>query len=294
MTHRDLYRPPARSAAGAGGLSATTGAPRAGMTPAKVLPFRRRAVKPARRRRSLLLALVRPFVTALVIVALPTGAGLWLVTSPSFRVAAIDVRGAERVPAAWVEARLSPALGESLLLLSLERAAAELAEHPWIAAFELAKELPDRLVVRLEERRPAAVVERDGTLYCVDGEGRLILPLTEVGGLTGKLLRVDGERGEAASIPRALAVRRELEQAHPAWGSALERVEVLGGGDFRLHTTELPFPLVVRSGQLEARLERLEALLPRIRDGFGELEAVDLRFARRIIIQPAVSEPRGT
>jgi hypothetical protein len=69
-------------------------------------------------------------------------------------------------------------------------------------------------------------------------------------------------------------------------------VDVLGEEDFRLHTRDLPFPLLARRADLVSKVHRFEALLPELGRRYTALGVVDLRFARRILVQPLVSEPK--
>jgi hypothetical protein len=100
----------------------------------------------------------------------------------------------------------------------------------------------------------------------------------------------------AEGVPGALSIRRELVRVQPLWGTGVTEVEVLSDEDFRLHTTALPFPLLVRAGDVEPKIRDLEALLPQLLDYYGELAVVDLRFRRRIIVEPKSprSSERGT
>ena len=88
------------------------------------------------------------------------------------------------------------------------------------------------------------------------------------------------------ALRRALDATAELRKANPDWAKSLTRVDVLGEEDLRLHTKDLPFPLLVRRADLAAKIHRFEALLPELGRRYTALEIVDLRFARRIIVQP--------
>lgn len=297
---------------------------RAGLTTGKVLPFRRRAVKPQRRSRSKAVRWLKPFATAVLVVGLPASALTWLVSSPRFRVAHLEIEGTDSGLVAWVRQRLGPFDGENLLVLPLSRVSRELGEHPWIEALEISKQLPDRLRVVIHERRPEALVDRGGRLFYADGSGRPIAPVAPGGtedpaapagtasadapseAATGPaeppagvsaagLLRVVGPAA-VEGVPGALSIRRELVRVQPQWGTGVTEVEVLSDEDFRLHTTALPFPLLVRAGDVEPKIRDLEALLPQLLDHYGELAAVDLRFRRRIIVEPKSprSSERGT
>ncbi|MFP5284167.1 MAG: hypothetical protein ACLGI9_00350, partial [Thermoanaerobaculia bacterium] len=63
----------------------------------------------------------------------------------------------------------------------------------------------------------------------------------------------------------------------------------LGEQDFRLHTGSLRFPLLVTRGQVGPKVKRLTELLPQLDRRYPAIRAVDLRFSRRIVVQPESS-----
>ena len=77
------------------------------------------------------------------------------------------------------------------------------------------------------------------------------------------------------------------------WHRGLSEIDILGRQDFKIFTTDLPFPLLVRGGTVEHKARRLKTLLPQIVDRYGPEAQVDLRFARRIIVQPGHREGRA-
>ena len=269
-------------------------APSGPPTGGRVLPFRRGAVKPRRRRRSLAAALARGFAGAVLMVGAPLAFAGWALTSPRFALTELDVTGSDRVPAAWVRAKLAPLVGRNLLLLPLSAVDRALAGHPWIGDLSVAKALPSRLVVAVTTRRPAALVVAGGETWYADAAGDPIAPL---GGepAPGLLLvaRPEGVEAAGGGVPLALALAAELAAAAPAWARELERIDVLSEDDARLYTAALPCPLLVRSGQIAARAGHLSALLPEVATRYPELTALDLRFARRIVVQPAEAAQQG-
>jgi len=276
------------------------GEPRARLSPTgppsggRVLPFRRAAVKPRRRRRSLVAALARGLAGALLVVGAPLALAGWALTSPLFALAEMEVTGSERVPAAWVRARLAPLVGRNLLLLPLSAVDRALAGHPWIGDLSVAKALPARLAVTVTQRQPAALIVAGGEPWYADAEGDPIAPLggEEAPGLL-LVTRPEGVEAAGGGVPLALAVAGELAAAAPAWARELERIDVLSEEDVRLHTAALPCPLLVRGGQIGARAGHLRALLPEVATRYPELAALDLRFARRIVVRPADGAEQG-
>jgi cell division protein FtsQ len=275
-----------------------TGESGAGLSGARVLDFKRRSDPPRRKRRNPLLVLLRPLTAALLLVALPGGLAAWVLTSPFFQLREVVVAGgSERVPADWVVGALAPLEGQNLVRLPLADIAAQLRNNPWIDTVELRKDLPGLLKVQVSERRPVALLESEGRLVYADAAGRPIVP---VGSLEearqAGLLEVRFSHpisGGGGGVASALAVAAELGRVRPDWAGALTRIEVLGEEDFRLHTGALRFPLLVSRGQVGPKIRRLEELLPELERRYPSIAAVDLRFSRRIVVQPAAPGAAG-
>jgi len=267
-------------------------------TGGRVLDFRRRQAPPRRRKRSFWLSLARPLTTAIALVALPGGLVAWVLTSSRFCLRDLAVEGTHRVSAAHVRRSLAPLRGENLVRLPLARVEALLASQPWIESVEIEKILPDRVRVAVRERRPVALlaapagsgIASSTARVWADAKGNAIAPVGP-GESTEGFLVID-LAGAAAPAPaamaKALAAAADLKQANPDWASSLTQVDVLGEEDLRLHTRDLPFPLLVRRADLVSKVHRLEALLPELGRRYTALQSVDLRFARRIIVQPAI------
>ncbi len=252
---------------------------------AKVLPFRRPTAAVKVRRRSLWMVLGRPFAHALLLVGAPLGVALWLLTAPTFGLESFEIDGARHVDASWVEAALAPLKGENLLRLPLDAVERAVVANPWVERVTIDKRLPDRLHLALDEREPVALLRETARLFYVDRAGRRIAPFDPARG-PGDLLLVSSAGPPGEPLAGAFEVERELAQAAPDWARSLSEVEVLGEGDFRLHLGALDFPLLVRTGTLAERIATLRRMLPELERRYGRLAFIDLRFDRRILLQP--------
>ena len=255
------------------------------------LPFRRRRFVSAHRRRSPWLVLLTPFLGAVVTVALVVAVVGWLRTTPSLRLTDVQVTGNHRVSADWVSSLLAPYRGRPVLWLQLEEIEQRLATHLWIESAELHKQLPNRLLVKLVERRPAALLRADDGLYYVERNGQLISAYDPAVG-AADLVLVSGRLDTPEHLAEALTVARRLAQLEPEWESGLSEIEIVGEADFRLFASFLPFSILVSADRLEEGVENLRRFAPQIVRRYSEVAAVDLRFSRQIIVQPAVS-PRS-
>ena len=262
--------------------------------------FRRAGAPPRRKRRNPFVALLKPLAVSLGLVAVPAGLVTWVVTSPRFDLKHVVEVGTPRVPAAVLREAMAPFQNENLVLLPLGSVEAAIRRNPWVDTVEIEKELPDRLRIEVTERRPVALLERGAGLVYADQEGRPIAPVGAGKELeAARLARLvvvsfsHPQLSASDGVEGALEVAGELGRVQPDWAAALSRIEVLGEQDFRLHTGALKFPLLVTRGQVGPKVERLKTLLPELDRRYPAIQAVDLRFSRRIVVQPGQSEDRS-
>lgn len=259
----------------------------------KVVPFRRRRFVARHRRRGSLSLLVRPFLVALGIVGLPLGMGQWVYSSPRFQVHNIELEGLDRVSGDWAEATLAGLKEKRLFDVSMTDVETLLAEHPWVASVEISKELPDRLRVRVRERQAVALLRNsDRRLEYLDTEGDPIMPFVAGQGPSDLPILSRAPAAQGLSTKPALALLSEIDRLRPDWSRGLSEVEMLNSEDFRLYTNAVPFPILVNSRRLETGIRQLERYLTDILVRYDGVRAVDLRFARQIVIQPA-SKPHS-
>ena len=253
-------------------------------------PFRRRRLVVPHRRRSRTQVLLQPFLLAVVLVGLPITLALWIYTSPQFLLGEVHIGTTEQVSTADVAEALGHLRGRHLLGLSLADVEGKLVANPWIKSATIRKELPNRLVVQIQERQPAALLRQGSELLYVDSEGFVIGVYDPAGEVDLLLLSEAG--GAQLNVAEALTVAADLVRLAPALSRGLSEIEALGLGDYKIHSEGLDFPILLRAGEVAAQIIKLEKLLPEIARRFSEVEAVDLRFSRQIVIQPA-GEPRS-
>ncbi|UCG11509.1 MAG: FtsQ-type POTRA domain-containing protein [Deltaproteobacteria bacterium] len=95
-----------------------------------------------------------------------------LLTSPVLRVARIQVSGCQHLdPQTVIEQAAIPS-GVNILVLDLNVISRRLTNHPWVARAVIGREIPDRIRIEIEERRPMALV-RGHQFFLVDAEGMI-------------------------------------------------------------------------------------------------------------------------
>jgi cell division protein FtsQ len=245
---------------------------------------------PGEARRRVLRGVALALPAVLAVAAL--GGAVWAtwrigVAGELLRIGAVRFEGLARVSETELR-ELSPVReGDHLFLSDLEGAEAALRRHPWIASVEVRRAFPPALVVSVQERRAAALVDLGG-LYLVDDRGQIFKRAAPGDGLDLPLLTGIGRedwvsrRDEVEPVlagalalldrwsERGLGRRAPVSEIHvdPDYG-----VTVYAGDDgmeVRLGTGDLP-----------QKLERLDRVLLALDAGKQRAEVVHLDNRRR-------------
>jgi cell division protein FtsQ len=93
-----------------------------------------------------------------------------LLSSPLLQVTRIQVNGCQQLePQAVIQQAEIPS-GVNILALDLDGVRKRLTQHPWIAAAMISREIPDRIRIEIEERKPVALV-KGHQFYLADQQG---------------------------------------------------------------------------------------------------------------------------
>lgn len=101
----------------------------------------------------------------------------YVLSDPAFRLRDVVVRGCREVTEQEVIAVASLSPGQNLFSISLKKIAHRIERNPWIKEVRVGRELPDRLIMEIEERIPLALVERNNRFKIVDQDGVLFKDL---------------------------------------------------------------------------------------------------------------------
>jgi len=202
-------------------------------------------------------------------------------------LAELEVHGTARVDTERVRAALELAPGTPLLDADLDAARARVQALGWVDDASVRRELPDRLVVTLDEHEPRALWLGAGGPALVAGGGEM-LPVPTENAAAGLPRLVGAEPPPAVEpILRHLAARPELF-------ARLERLEQVDGRRWRVWLdpgvrVELPPGDVTAALGRLARYHAAAGLLDRA------VAVVDLRVADRLVVTaaPLVREASG-
>ncbi|OPY15379.1 MAG: Cell division protein DivIB [Syntrophus sp. PtaB.Bin001] len=116
--------------------------------------------------RSILLIVMVMFTSVILIFAFN-----FAVNAPCFHVRETVVRGCRELTEKEVILLGAVKSSQSLLALNEDVIIRRIKANPWIKSVSLGRELPDRLVVQIQERSPIAVIKQDANLFLVDRDG---------------------------------------------------------------------------------------------------------------------------
>jgi cell division protein FtsQ len=157
----------------------------------------------------------RIFYGTLATVTFGAGA-LVVLSSPVVGVRYVDVEGNRYVDADRIAHVVDSLLGVSVLTADTAEARRQLEEDPWVARVRITTYFPDRVVIEVEERVPAAwFAGVDGSARVIDVAGHV---LAVVDGLPTDYARIEGTGpnlvpGATADPPFRAAV--QLSQSLP-------------------------------------------------------------------------------
>jgi cell division protein FtsQ len=229
----------------------------------------------------------RALAVGLLVLAVPAGAVPWLLTAPRFAVTGVDVEGTSRVPVERVRAAAAIPAGTNLWRIDPAAVIERVEAVPEVRRAEVVRRYPNRVTVRVEERRPFTLVHA-GRLHWVDEEGRVLRqareavvpPVPVVSGLD------EAELTSTAPGPRAreaIALIRVLLRSGSTLTAQISEIDMSRGEGPVLYTVD---GLEVRLGteDWDERLARLEGVLAEVgRDGQG-VRTIDLRFRNQVVL----------
>jgi cell division protein FtsQ len=213
-----------------------------------------------------------------------------LAASPLFVLQEVTVEVSGRPSPEEIRSMSGIRLGMNLLSLDTEAVSRRLETHRWIQHATVVKQLPDRVLIKVREREPVAVVEIQGDLYYLDREGTVLdrvrpgepLDFPMMTGL-GKDVR-DAHRWKGGrDVQQALSLLGALE-GFPALGSVSEiHLDRSEGLSFVLEG--FPSPVVVGWSDFSAKMRRFGGVFPSLASHSRSIERVDLRFSGQVVIR---------
>jgi cell division protein FtsQ len=212
----------------------------------------------------------------------------WILTTHRFAVASVEVRGVSRVAPDEILAVAAIPRGTNIFRLNTMGVIGRVESLPEIRRADVVRELPNRVVISVEERRPFTLVH-GGRLHWMDEEGRLLgaspeavaPPMPVISGLSAEEL-ASMRTSPGPKARAAIGVIRALLRSGNGLTAEISEIDMSRREGPVLYTVD---GVEVRLGteDWDERLSRLEGVLAQI--ATQDVRTVDLRFRDQVVFQ---------
>lgn len=202
------------------------------------------------------------------------------VQSSRFAVRSIEVEGAVHTPRASIAGVTQRYVGLNLFHIDIARVQRDLGTRGWVSRVDIEKKLPDTLRIKITERKPVALVRRNGELLYVDEEGVAFAAVSPRVGDDDLPLIMDAAGPE---LVRSVSLLRELRAKDKELYSRVSEIWPIPPRGFALYDRDLGAVVYANAEDLSAKYRSLYAVLQAERN--PKIEYADLRFADRIIVK---------
>ncbi|WP_343870516.1 cell division protein FtsQ/DivIB, partial [Caenispirillum bisanense] len=191
------------------------------------------------------------------------------------------VEGRNRTDGAAILAALNVQRGAPILDIDMQAAREALEALPWVSKAVVSRRLPDTLHVRIEERTPIALWQREDGQFMLTDAGGAAIPIHDVGAW-GHLPVIVGD-GAPAKATELFALLNTAPALAPRVKAATRRGDrrwdiLLDDFDTGI-TVKLPEYGAAQAWQRFAAMERRNGLLDH------DLAEIDLRQEDRVIVR---------
>jgi cell division protein FtsQ len=222
---------------------------------------------------------------ALVVVCAVIAGSWFLGRSSFFSLREVEVYGNKYLSEKEMAKMMGIQPGENLIELPSKEVAGMLLDSKWVKSVSLRKEYPGKLLVRIEEAVPQALLQVRDNVYFVDGEGNVLEKLKSAPVQFLPVIVSDSARN-----PNTFKEAVNLAGVIKERGLAAEkdRIEITGveKGPENLTMNIDGLTAKVGQGDYDEKLRRLFELSDEIRKRHISVKYIDLRFANSVIVKP--------
>lgn len=237
---------------------------------------------------------VLPVAAAILAVALVGAAGAavysWLGHSRIFSVQVIDVNPCDHVSRDEVSGILHGVSRGNIWTLSTPAIGRLLLDHPYVREVSVRKAFPDKLIVRVRERRPVAMINLD-SLYYVDERGEIFKRLTAydpkgypiVTGFAFEDLKAK-DPVSMRNLKRTIELLRFAESGVLRDNISEAHYDAQDG--YMLVTRDFGLRLKIGTTEFREAMRRVEEAMPKLASLGRDSGIVDLKTPGRIYVRP--------
>jgi cell division protein FtsQ len=204
-------------------------------------------------------------------------------SSSPFRIRTVEFSGNEHLTDEELRHISGLRGNESLLALPGRKVYEKLKESPWIQAAAVRKEYPSKLLIRISETEPLALLDMKGKMFIVDDKGRMLEELRDNSVPFLPVILSDPYTEKEAfreAVDLAKAVRT-MGMLHTS-----QRIEIIAHNRNEIAANLDGMYVKIGAGEYEDKLARLLEIGEEIRKRNMPVAYLDLRFAKKVVVKP--------
>ena len=235
-----------------------------------------------------------PIVAAVLAFLLLGAAGAaaysWLGRSAIFSVRVVDMNPCDHVSKDEISGMLKGGARGNIWSLSKEEIGRRILSHPFAREVAVRKAFPDKLIVRIEEREPVAMINLDA-LYYVDETGSIFKRLTAYDAKNLPILTGFSRGDLVAKDPVTIRnLKKTIDLLHHAEAGVLRRniseVHFDAQDGYTLVTRDFGLQLKIGTMEFSKAMQRVEEAMPKLASLGQSKGVVDLKTEGRIFVRP--------
>jgi cell division septal protein FtsQ len=240
------------------------------------------------------------FGSFLLIVVFILSVFVYAYTSEKFNLRHVTFQGCKELKPQELEAIIRRDFPANILRIDLPELKNRLEQETWAKQVEIRRVLPSDLILYVQERSPAAIVELKGDLMMADKDGILL------GGYDPSFGRLDvpvlkgllGEDAEnyrlyqaenAARVQQALAMLAEIESGMPQYTRQISEVDVSDRQNMKILLVDDTAEVYLGEKDYLKRFRTFIGNLSeyqKLKLQYSEFASIDMRYDGQIVYRP--------
>ena len=225
---------------------------------------------------------------------------LYAYSSEKFNLHKIEFVGCKELAPRHLEEMVRRDFPPNILRIDLQQLKERIEKENWAKRVEIRRILPSDMIVYVQERVPAVIVEMQGELMMVDKEGILLDKYSpEYGKLDAPVFKgMMGDDPEgyrmyqdenSSRIRKGLEMLTEVESTSPPDAKKISEVDVSDRDNVKVLLVDEVAEVHLGDKDYGKRFRTLMANMGQfyeLKDKYGEMESVDMRFEDKIVWLP--------
>jgi cell division protein FtsQ len=217
----------------------------------------------------------------------------YLSRTPYLNISHIKIEGLKKLSKDELMKMVNLGPDRNILTVNLEKIGHRLEAHPWVEKTEVRREFPSSIVISIKERKPVAIINREGLRY-VDDKGVIFTRVAAGNPLDFPILTGfnSGDFKESGSsldiaLKKSLELLEIMERERIFLSSNISEINLKSDSGFTIFTSNDAFQINIGSDDFNDKLKRLKYTLAAIkREGrYNQIEYINLNYRNRVVVR---------